>query len=382
MHICFICHEYPPSKGGGIGSFTQTIGRALVKRGHRVTVIGIYTSYRLKVEDDQGVRVIRIPGSFIPYTGFIINSLHLQHVLHDLYKKEGIDILEGPNSSLALIPKSFPVPKVMRFHGGHRFFTITLGKRPSFWRSLMETLSIRHADFFCAVSRYNAEVNRLLLRLKYPIEVLYNPVDTDFFHPRPEIEEKEGLLLFVGTLCEKKGIKQLIQATPLIFQSASKAYLWIVGRDTKDPKTRQSFWMGLKSLIPHQFSERIVFRGPVERDQIPELMAQAQICVFPSLMEAHPIVWLEALAMGKPLVASRTGPGPEVVEDGISGLLCNPYDPHSIADKVIQLLQNKNMRENMKKEARNRVLEKFSIKHIVEQNEHFYHRCIQQWMNK
>jgi len=377
MHICFLCHEYPPGRGGGIGSFTQTLGRALVRRGHKVTVVGIYPHHRAGVEYDQGVRVIRIPGTPVPRTGFVINGLRLRKTLYRLLEEEGIDLLEGPNSSLALIPKSFPVPKVMRFHGGHRFFTITIGRKPNFWRSLMETLSVRNADFLCAVSRYNAEINRILLRLgPRPIEVLYNPVDTNLFSPKPEIEEEEGLLLFIGTLCEKKGIRQLIQAMPKVFQIVSKACLWVIGRDEKDPKNGQPFQISLQALIPQKFKNRIIFKGPVEHDQIPELMARAQICVLPSLMEAHPITWLEALAMGKPLVASETGPGPEVVEDGVSGLLCNPYNPDSISEKIIQLLQNPSLREKLKKGARKRAVEKFSIDLIVEQNESFYKQCV------
>ena len=382
MHICFLCHEYPPGKGGGIGSFTQTIGRALAQRGHRITVLGIYPSHYARIENDQGVRIIRIPGTRVPRMGFLINGIRLQRVLYHLYEKEGIDLLEGPNSSLALIPKSFPAPKVMRFHGGHRFFSITIGEKPHFWRSLMESLSVRHADFLCSVSRYNAEVNRLLLRLgSRPIEVIYNPVDTDFFSPKPGVKEDKGLIVYLGTLCKKKGVYQLIQAIPKVLRTVPETRLWLVGRDWKDPKTGKSYMSYLCTLIPTDLTDRIIFKGPVEHDEVPNVLAQAQICVFPSLMEAHPVAWVEALSMGKAIVASKTGPGPEVIQDGVSGLLCNPYDPDSIAEKILCLLWNEELREQIKKEARHQAVERFSISPITEQNESFYQRCIQQWSN-
>jgi glycosyltransferase involved in cell wall biosynthesis len=221
-----------------------------------------------------------------------------------------------------------------------------------------------------------------LLRLgSRPIEVIYNPVDTDFFSPRPEVEEDKGLIVYVGTLCKKKGVQQLIQAIPKVLRAAPGTRLWLVGRDWKDPETGKSYMSYLHTLIPADLRDRIIFKGPVEHDEVPNVLAQAWICVFPSLMEAHPVVWIEALSMGKATVASETGPGPEVIQDGVSGLLCNPYDPDSIAEKILRLLWNEELREQIKKEARRQAVERFSISSIIEQNESFYQRCIQQWSN-
>jgi glycosyltransferase involved in cell wall biosynthesis len=93
-------------------------------------------------------------------------------------------------------------------------------------------------------------------------------------------------------------------------------------------------------------------------------------------MEAMPMAWLEALAMGKPFVGSKTGPGPEAVKDDETGLLCDPHDSIDIADKVIWMLQNKEAAQKMGLAARADVLERFNIEKLVKENIAFYQNCL------
>jgi glycosyltransferase involved in cell wall biosynthesis len=376
MHICFLCNEYPPGQHGGVGSFTQTLARALVTRGHRVTAVGIYPPARQGEEDDQGVRVIRLAHTALSGSGWLVNGARLRQVLTRLQRETPIDILEGPENGLALIPAGFSASKIIRMNGGHRFFASTLGVPRSPWRSWLERRSFARADQLCAVSHYVAETTRELLQLGgREIEILPNPVDVKLFRPRPEIAEQPGLILFIGTVCEKKGVRQLVQAMPQIVAAAPEARLWVVGRDWLDPQTGASFIEKLRQLIPPALTEHIIFKGPVEHARLPELIAQASVCVYPSHMEAMPLAWLEGLAMGKAVVASATGPGVEVVEDGESGLLCNPYEPASIADKISALLKQEDLRKRLGERARERAVNQFSVDKLVSRNEAFYLRC-------
>ncbi len=376
MHICFLCNEYPPGPHGGVGSFTQTLARALTTCGHQVTAIGIYSPERQGEENDQGVRVLRLAHASLPGTGFLVNGLSLRRALTRLQRQAPIDILEGPENGLALIPADFPASKIIRMNGGHRFFAKTLGNPTSPWRGWLERQAFGRADQLCAVSKYVAETTRELLQLgQRNIEILPNPVDIELFRPQPEIAEERGLIIFVGTVCEKKGVRQLVQAMPRIIASAPEAKLWIAGRDWHDPQTGASFIEKLRQLIPPELTERIIFKGPVEHSRLPDLIAQASICVYPSHMEALPVAWLEGLAMGKAVVASETGPGAEVVVDRDSGLLCNPYEPDSIADKILELLKHDDLRRRLGEQARLRAVNHFSIDKLVSRNEEFYRRC-------
>ena len=139
MHITFLCNEYPPGQHGGLGSVMQTLGRALAHtRGHRVTIVGAYRLPHRVDEEDEGVHVVRLPHASTVRPGFIVNSWRLSQELHAINARHPIDILEGPELSFALLPRSLPGIKVLRMHGGHHFFSVTLGTKPRPWRSWQE----------------------------------------------------------------------------------------------------------------------------------------------------------------------------------------------------------------------------------------------------
>ena len=84
------------------------------------------------------------------------------------------------------------------------------------------------------------------------------------------------------------------------------------------------------------------------------------------------------MASQKPVVASRLGPGPEVIEDGVDGLLCDPMDPASIADALIRALTDPDLRERLSTNARARAVESYSISRLVDRNLEFYRSCVGQ----
>lgn len=377
MHICFLCNEYPPGKHGGVGSFTQTLARALVSRGHEVTALGVYKATRSKVDTDCGVRVIRLARSRMPKVGFLINSLRLRQALLKIHGMSPIYAVEGPEMSLAAFPVRSPFPKIIRMNGGHHFFSITLGNKPRKARAWVEKQSFDRADGLCAVSRFVSETTREILHLgSQPIEILPNPVDTSFFSPKPEVREEEGLIIFVGTVCEKKGIRQLIQAMPQIAEAVPGAHLLVAGRDWHDPVTGASFTESLQSSLPPALVSRVNFIGAVEHSALPDLLARSQVCAFPSHMEAQGIVIVEGMSMGKAVVATNTGPGPELIQNNYSGLLCDPYNPASIAEKIVRLLKDPTLRTDLGMRARRCALEQFSVDVLVSRNEEFYRRCV------
>ena len=81
--------------------------------------------------------------------------------------------------------------------------------------------------------------------------------------------------------------------------------------------------------------------------------------------------------MEKPIVASETGPGPEIIQHGVCGLLCNPHDPHAIATSVIRLLKDRELANRLGAAARKRAVSEFSVDKIVVRNEDFYLSCLE-----
>lgn len=378
FNIVYLCNEYPPSSHGGIGTVTQTLARAMVARGHQVSVIGLYEG---KTDedgtDDRGVRVIRLHAAGLPIFNFAINYWHLFIRLRDMHAQTPIDIIEGQEAAFAFLPASLPGKKIIRMHGGHHFFFTTLGKSPRLWRAWQEKRSFAKADFLCAVSRFVANTTCQLLRLEArPVEIIPNSIDTDLFCPQADVPTTDGRIVFVGTLCEKKGVRQLLQAFHAIHVAEPQARLLLIGRDTTIPATGKSYLASLQSEIPETMKAKIEFRGAIDHQELPAIYASAAVCVFPSHMEAQGLVVLEAMAVGKGVVAGKVGPGPELIDHGKDGLLCDPKNPNSIAEAIIRLLSDDKLRKEMGKLARQKAVNNFSNEVIIERNDIFYRKAV------
>ena len=379
LHICFLTHEYPMTgkTQGGIGSVVQTIGQALHNKGVRVSVVGVYNGIEREIYDnDEEVHVWRLPGAQWKVANFIPNSKRLVKKLYQIHQETPIDIIEGAELSFAFIPKNFPAKKVIRMHGGHHFFAVTLGKKPALWRSFQEKRSFAKADGLIAVSDFVGNTTQSLLHFSKPFETIYNIVDTGKFYAASNEKIIARKILFVGTLVEKKGVRQLVEAMPKILEVYPDATLDIVGRDWKDPQTGTSYTVLLKQSITPQIAHAVRLVGALPHDEIPKRIEEAEVCVYPSHMEAMPIAWLEALGMGKAVVASKLGPGPEAVIDQKTGLLCNPLDPSDIAQKIIAMFADRQKAQEMGKQAREDVLTRFNPKRIIGQNLDFYRSLI------
>jgi glycosyltransferase involved in cell wall biosynthesis len=351
----------------------------MVRRGHKVTVVGFSNSIPTRIAEhtDEGVTIIRVRDRRVPRLGVISSHARVERTLRQINDCSPIDVLEGPELCLAFLPAQLGAAKVIRMHGGHYFFSYELGQKRKMVRSWMERRSFRNADHLCAVSQHVANVTSDLLSLgERAIEILPNPVDTDRFAPQPNVKEVPFRIMFVGTVCEKKGVRQLIQALRAIVAIEPRAHLQVVGRDWHHPSTGSSYTAEMQRLAAELVPGRVTFLGTIDNNAIPALLATASVCVMPSHSEAMGIAWLEALSVGRPLIASRAGPGPEVVEDGVSGLLCNPHDPQSIASSVTNLLSKPALRDRLARAARQRAVDLFSTEALVIQNETFYTRCI------
>ena len=98
--------------------------------------------------------------------------------------------------------------------------------------------------------------------------------------------------------------------------------------------------------------------------------------VLPSQFEGLPISLLEAMGVGKPVVASRVGGIPEVVTDGVEGFLTDPLDPAQFADRILALLKDPELHQRFSQNAARRVREHFSVQRMVERTEALYEKVL------
>lgn len=378
LHICFINDHYPLPGGrsGGIGVFVQTLGRMLVQHGVKVTVVGAgYEQH--SIDDDQGVQVIRIAKSKWPVGKFIQQVWRINAAIAKAHRRTPVSIIECSEVGLALIRRTKGSKKVIRMHGGHHFFARTENRKLVPWTVWQEKKAFQQADAYCAVSNYvNIGTAELLGFDPARTTVIPNGVLPDRLAALAgDTKAEKGRIVFVGTICEKKGASQLIRSFSAIKQAVPHARLYMVGPDWHFADG-SSYIQYLQQFITDDIREHIIFTGPMANTEVPKWVASAEVCVYPSHMEAMPMAWLEAMALGKPLVASMTGPGPELIDHGIHGLLCDPYDPQSIADNVIRLLQDPDHAATLGKQAQERVARSFDMSILVEKNIEFYRQVV------
>ncbi|NND61925.1 MAG: glycosyltransferase family 4 protein, partial [Flavobacteriaceae bacterium] len=263
MNIVFLSNEYPVWAPGGVGTFLQTFGRTLASNGHSVTILGVgIESVEINMED-QGVQLIRIPKNNSFFPNFIYNARQLNKRLKEMHELKPIDIIETAELGLAIVSRLHPAKKVIRLHGGHHFFSEAENRGINWRKGLLEKYSFRKADGFIAVSNYVKEHTAKYLNYhSKPVEIINYPINTNL--TPPEVAIDENTILFAGTICEKKGVRQLIEAFKLVKEAYPNMRLNLFGRDWYYPDGSSYIDM-LKSTYDREYLEGVTFHGAISR---------------------------------------------------------------------------------------------------------------------
>jgi glycosyltransferase involved in cell wall biosynthesis len=204
--------------------------------------------------------------------------------------------------------------------------------------------------------------------------VIPNGVDLERFSSRAPsrasrselgVPDDALLLGVVARLEPEKGHIFLLEAMPAAVAACPSAWLLVVGEGTQESALRQA-----AEALPPPARDRISFTG--RREDVSALTAEMDVAVLPSLREAQGISLLEAMAHGRPLVASDVGGIPEVVTNGVTGLLVPPGDSAALARAVITLLADPALRRQMGEAGRRVVAERFSVDAQVRRIEAVY----------
>jgi glycosyltransferase involved in cell wall biosynthesis len=198
-----------------------------------------------------------------------------------------------------------------------------------------------------------------------PRTLIYNGVDLERYdHQEPccTLREEYGMdadaeiVGVVGRLELEKGHPTLLEAWPLVLAEMPCAYLVIVGEGSRQEALHQ--------IAREQGVERhVIFTG--RRDDIPAITAALDVAVLPSYREAQGLTILEAMALGRPVVASNVGGIPEMIEDGVTGLLVPPHDPPALASAIVRLLGDHQLADMLGRAGHDQVHERFCIQLMV-----------------
>jgi len=176
---------------------------------------------------------------------------------------------------------------------------------------------------------------------------------------------EDTLLGVVARLEPEKGHEHLIAAMPQVLERAPRTWLVIVGDGSLDQELRAQ-----AAALPAPARDRIIFTG--RRDDVSAITAELDVAVLPSLREAQGISVLEAMARRKPVVASAVGGIPEVLTDGLDGILVPPADPSALADALARLARSPSLRERIGEAGYATVCDHFSIEAQVRRIQALY----------
>jgi glycosyltransferase involved in cell wall biosynthesis len=198
---------------------------------------------------------------------------------------------------------------------------------------------IRRVDDIIAISPYILDEYRG--RTKARFHRVDNPIPDDYFElSAPAVP---GRLLFAGTISERKDPITLLAALDRVRQETPAVHLHLAGRaiDTEYPPRVQQF------VAEHQLAGCTHFLGLLDVRTMMEEYARCAVMVLPSRQETAPVVILEAMAAGKPVVATDVGGVRDLVEDGASGFVVPAGDAGEMARRISQLLNDDALREQM-----------------------------------
>jgi len=191
------------------------------------------------------------------------------------------------------------------------------------------------------------------------------PLDSCSLRREFNIPGAAPLFGVVARLEPEKGHRYLVDAMPAILRGAPDAWLVIVGEGSQEEELRVQ-----AAALPRAVADRIVFTG--RREDVAAITGELDIAVMPSLREAQGISILEAMARRRPVVASAVGGIPEVLTDGLDGILVPPADPPALAAAGIRLASSPALRSRMGEAGRATAERRFSLDAMVRRIEQVY----------
>lgn len=214
----------------------------------------------------------------------------------------------------------------------------------------LDRWQIEHAHAVCVPSQGVLESYTKLMGINdQQIKYLYRTPLGIIYHPshQPQYHEHK-ILLFVGRCERRKGAHVLLEVLPTLLQQYTDWECHFVGNDQvpmpEGDTLKERF---LKQHAQEPWIKRVFFHGAVAEDELYRHYASCDLFVAPSLFESFGLIYHEAMQYGKAVVGCYTGGIPEVVEQGLEGLLVQPDDAESLVQALTTLMSNQELREKM-----------------------------------
>ncbi|ETA66808.1 glycosyltransferase [Methanolobus tindarius DSM 2278] len=381
MRLLILSSSFPRNTNILSSSFSYEFCKNLLQKGSEVIVLAPHHSTSKFIEEIDGIKVYRFP-YFVPFSAQKLaynagiaynfkNSLFaklqlpfflLSELIYSLkiIKQEKIDVVISfwliPQGLIAAIcNKILKIKHIAVIHSSE----VTILKKLNFGTKITQ-LIFNHSERIVSVSSHRAHellsilppnVSESASRKLHIIPMGIDPSKLISNETTNDLKLKYELndsfvVLFVGRLVEVKGCKYLINAFKDVVEEYSKAKLIVVGSGYMEEE--------LKELVAfHSLNEKVLFSGFVSSDLISDYYNLADIVVVPSIVdssgfqEGFPVVVMESLVTGKPIIATKTNGIMEIIHDEYNGILVEQKNENQISDKILKLIQNPDLRKKL-----------------------------------
>lgn len=392
-------YEYAPDPNtGGIGTYTRNLAHGLVELGHEVHVLIQDLETDFAEEEKKGIMIHRCEGTraqpakppprsipkralgkamrirskiwFLiagglagPYS-LLKNSYRVRNKTLEIVKKYGIDVIEAPECSGQgfFIRNLSNVVRIVKFHTPIHFiahhnkemeaggFGLRLATR-------IEAAVARTATACTSPSSFMAKEASALFGLHRKIHVIPNGInigEVDSISP-VDIEKEYGIqsgqktVLYVGSMQPRK-VDVFVDVVPRVLAREEDTVFVFLGRDDFGFETRLR-----KELADRNLPDKVLFVGRQPYKRVIGMLKSVDLFVHPPVFENFPYTCMEAMVCRKPVVSTRVGGIPEMIEDGKSGLLVEYGDDSALAEAILSFLTSETMRVDFGNAARERV---------------------------
>lgn len=351
MKIAILGARRFPPKMSGIDKQVYNLSVRLEGMGHEIFV---FVAEKAGKNPCKNIHVIKVPSinielSDISMSYLSYNMLSVPKVV-SVIRKHKIDVLHAnnpPSGAIAyMVKKMTGVPVVYTLRGTIPDNREARGRMVSKPLSIMEKMALRAADISTALTEHIKSTTESYHRRKLRMVVIPNGIEVGTTGVPGKIRKELGLgkghkvITFVGRLVGVKGLKYLIEAMRGVSKECPEARMLVVGGGP------------IRGLLEAQadasgIGDKVIFTGP--RTDVADILEDSDLLVLPSLHEGFPNVVLEAMAAGRPVVATRVTSNPEIVKPSF-GELAEPRDSRSLERAIVKMLKGGNL-ESMGKSA-------------------------------
>jgi teichuronic acid biosynthesis glycosyltransferase TuaC len=291
-----------------------------------------------------------------------------------LHESQGIDLIHAHaplpcGHAAALLSRELGIPYVLSVHGLDAFSSANAGGYAARWNRRVAEMVYREARRIICVSRHVCDEVLNGMGNHWPVSVVYNGVDPNFFSPGPDLDATHHTILSIGNLIPTKGHELLLRAVAELKRTGMDLTCVIVG-DGPERTRLEKIARGLR------ISDRTVFAGRQSRASVAAFFQQSTIFCLPSRYEGLGCVYLEAMAAGKPAIGCRGQGIEEIIQHNVNGCLIDSNNVDELAITIAQLIEDAALSKTIGSAGRRTILNGFTLSHQAQRLSALYRECV------